>query len=149
HVSMLDDSHVVSRSVIVHAPADELFAVIADPYRHHEFDGSGTVRKVVRGPRQLTLGDTFSVRMKMFGIPYSMTSTATRIEPGRVVEWQPKGGQRWRYELEPIGPEETRVTETFEYGESWAPKLMDVLGFPRRNVAGIEQTLENLARLFA
>ena len=33
----------VSRSAVVHAPAGELFDVLADPRRHSELDGSGTV----------------------------------------------------------------------------------------------------------
>lgn len=34
----------VSRSVQVGAPVAEIFAMIVDPHRHPEFDGSGTVR---------------------------------------------------------------------------------------------------------
>ena len=34
----------VGRTVEVQAPAPELFAIVADPTRHHELDGSGTVR---------------------------------------------------------------------------------------------------------
>ena len=33
----------VSRSVEVHAPAGELFAIVANPRRHRELDGSGTL----------------------------------------------------------------------------------------------------------
>ena len=42
----------VARRVVVHASAPDVFALIADPHRHPELDGSGTVRDVpVRGPR--------------------------------------------------------------------------------------------------
>ena len=34
----------VARRVTVNAPAADLFALAADPHRHHELDGSGTVR---------------------------------------------------------------------------------------------------------
>ncbi|MGO9253836.1 MAG: dimethyladenosine transferase, partial [Mycobacterium sp.] len=36
--------HQVSRSVEVAAPVEELYALAADPRRHRELDGSGTVR---------------------------------------------------------------------------------------------------------
>ena len=43
----------VSRSVEVRAPAADLFAIVADPRRHHELDGSGTVGKNIRAPQTL------------------------------------------------------------------------------------------------
>jgi hypothetical protein len=46
----------VSRAAEVHAPAGELFDIVADPYRHAELDGSGTVTGIVGGPRRLALG---------------------------------------------------------------------------------------------
>ena len=30
---------------VIAAPPETIFAIIADPKRHHEFDGSGTVRE--------------------------------------------------------------------------------------------------------
>lgn len=39
----------ISRSAEVNAPADEIFAIIADPRRHHELDGSGTVLQAIDG----------------------------------------------------------------------------------------------------
>ena len=46
----------VSRSVQVNAAAADVFALIADPHRHHELDGSGTVRDTeVKGPHSSRL----------------------------------------------------------------------------------------------
>ncbi|HYJ54853.1 MAG TPA: dimethyladenosine transferase, partial [Mycobacterium sp.] len=54
----------VSRSVHVAAPVAEIFALIVDPHRHPEIDGSGTVRDVdVKGPDRLSKGDKFTVGM--------------------------------------------------------------------------------------
>lgn len=145
---MPDSSRSVSRSAVVSASAADLFALVANPYRHHEFDGSGTVQPHVSGPERLATGDTFRVGMRMFGIPYTMTSTATRVEPGRVVEWQVGAGQRWRYEFEPLDAGRTRVIETFDYAESRMGRLFEWLGVVRRNAQGMERTLENLGRLF-
>jgi hypothetical protein len=41
---MSDVSGVVSVSKRIEAPADRIFAVIADPDRHTELDGSGMLR---------------------------------------------------------------------------------------------------------
>jgi hypothetical protein len=40
----------ISRSAEVNAPAGEIFEIVADPRRHGELDGSGTVMGTVAGP---------------------------------------------------------------------------------------------------
>jgi hypothetical protein len=43
-VTAVDTGHrKVSRAAEVHAPASELFDIVADPHSHGELDGSGTV----------------------------------------------------------------------------------------------------------
>lgn len=139
----------VARSIVVNAPVEELFALAVNPHRHHELDGSGTVREGAKGPDHLSVGDTFVVRMKMFGVPYTITNTATQVEPDRVVEWKHPGGHRWRYEFESLGPSSTLVTETFDYRSSKVAKVFEWLGVPAKNAAGIEGTLEKLAQAHA
>ena len=89
----------VSRSADVRAPAQELFAVIADPHRHGELDGSGTVKDTMKGPRRLSQDARFSVNMKQYGVPYRITSRVTQYVTDRVAEWQHPLGHRWRWEL--------------------------------------------------
>ena len=68
----------ISRRVTVHAPAADVFALVADPHRHPDIDGSGTVRHApVTGPTQLSAGATFTVAMKQYGVPYKITSTVS------------------------------------------------------------------------
>jgi hypothetical protein len=67
----------VSRSVAVAAAAAELFALVADPRRHHDLDGSGTVRENIAAPAKLVAGDRFSTKIRMFGVPCRITSTVT------------------------------------------------------------------------
>lgn len=138
----------VSRSVEVNAPAAELYAMVADPRRHHEVDGSGTVRTNVTSPTELTVGSRFSTRMKMFGIPYRITSTVTALKPGELVEWRHPFGHHWRWEFESLSPTLTRVTETFDYRDTGAIKdrtdYYQRLGFVKSNTAGIESTLSRL-----
>jgi YD repeat-containing protein len=132
----------VSRSVNVGTNTAELFAMVADPRRHSELDGSGTVTANVSGPAELAAGSKFSTKMKMFGLPYRITSTVTRFEPGRVIEWRHPLGHRWRWEFEQVDAGRTRITETFDYGNrKW---FYEAMGFVKGNTTGIEATLSQL-----
>ena len=141
--------HTVSRSVQVGAPVAEIFALIVDPHRHPEIDGSGTVRDVekcaVKGPHRLGKGDKFTVGMTQYGLPYKITSTATEVEENRVVEWQHPLGHRWRWELAEVSPGTTKVTETFDYSTAKVPFMIELIGFHKKNAEGIESTLAALA----
>lgn len=92
----------VSYSIVVDADAHTLWSLLADPHRHHEVDGSGTVKPRVTGPHQLAVGDQFSVHMRKFKVPYVMKLETTRSEPGVVVEWKHPGGHYWRWEFESL-----------------------------------------------
>lgn len=110
-VSVVDPGpQQISRSVEVSAPATELFAMAADPRRHHELDGSGTVGQNIRTPDHLQVGSRFSTGMRMFGLPYRITSTVTELDPDKVVEWRHPLGHRWRWEFVALSPTSTRVT---------------------------------------
>jgi hypothetical protein len=140
----------VTRRARVHAPAAEIFALVDDPHRHAELDGSGTVRDVpVKGPHDLKAGDHFTVGMRQFGLPYSITSTVTELEPGRLIEWQHPLGHRWRWELAELEPGVTQVTETFDYSTARSPRMLEILGYPAKNGNGITATLKALATRFA
>jgi hypothetical protein len=57
----MDDRTQVSRTVPV--PADRLFALLADPARHIEFDTSGMVRGLASGTVAGAVGDQFVMAM--------------------------------------------------------------------------------------
>src|SRR5690242_19785717 len=105
-----DSGDAVTVERFIPASADRIFALIADPSRHCEIDGSGTVRHSKNVPAKLELGSTFGMSMKV-GIPYSMESTVIEYEENRRLAWQTRppgripgklaGGRIWRYELEP------------------------------------------------
>src|SRR6478735_7417866 len=107
---MSEHPDVVTVERMIPAPAADIFAVIADPNRHREIDGSGTVRDAKNVPTELELGSTFGMSMKM-GLPYSMVSTVIEFERDRLLAWQTTGptaigkyvgGRIWRDELEPV-----------------------------------------------
>ncbi|MFA4081013.1 SRPBCC family protein [Mycobacteroides salmoniphilum] len=137
----------ISRSVEVSAPATELFGIVADPRRHHELDGSGTVGENIRTPDHLEVGSRFSTGMRMFGLPYRITSAVTALEPDRVIEWRHPLGHRWRWEFDALSPTSTRVTETFDFRNAGPIQLLlnyKLAGFIKANTRGIETTLTRL-----
>ncbi len=138
----------VSRSVEVHAPAAELFALVSDPRRHHELDGSGSVAAFIAGPDHLVPGARFSTKMRVFGVPYHLTSTVTAVKPNALVEWSHPAGHHWRWEFTAVSPTITRVTETFDYRDTGPLKdrlhFYQRTGLVKRNAAGIEATLSKL-----
>ncbi|OBH30871.1 dimethyladenosine transferase [Mycobacterium sp. E342] len=138
----------VSRSVEVAAPAAELYAMAVDPRRHSELDGSGTVRDNIKAPAKLAVGSRFSTKMRMYGLPYRITSTVTALNPDELVEWRHPLGHRWRWEFESLSPSRTRVTETFDYRDAGAIKnalnYYTLIGAKKANAAGIEATLARL-----
>lgn len=137
---------MVARSVVVDAPAKRIFDLLADPDRHSELDGSGTVRGAVFGPDRLESGSEFGMDMRMMGLPYRMTNRVVEFEEDRLIAWKHVGSHRWRYELEEVDPGRTLVTETFDYTRGQT--LFYVLsGAPARNARGIEETLVRLKRV--
>ena len=140
-------SRSVSRSAVVAAPPDEVFALLADPRRHAEIDGSGTVKAALSGPERLAPGATFGMRMRL-GVPYVIRNEVVEFEEGRRIAWRHLGHHVWRYELEPVEGG-TRVTETFDWSPARAPKALELLGVPARNARSIDATLERLVARFA
>jgi uncharacterized protein YndB with AHSA1/START domain len=135
----------LSRSTTVAAAPSEVFAVLADPHRHPDFDGSGTVKGRISGPHRLSLGDRFGMRMR-FGLPYVISNQVVELEEDRRIAWRHFGHHRWRYELEPVEGG-TRVTETFDWSGARSPQLLELARIPAINARSIEKTLERLRTL--
>ena len=143
-----DPAKVVSRSTIVSAPAQMIFDLLADPRRHNEIDGSGTVQSAqINAPERLSLDATFGMQMKM-GLPYKITNTVVEFEENKTIAWRHVGGHIWRYILEPVDGG-TKVTEQFDWNKSKAPLILKLRKSPQDNAKSIEKTLENLVKRFA
>ncbi|HET8765841.1 MAG TPA: SRPBCC family protein [Pedococcus sp.] len=139
-------TRIVTESIDVAAPAATVFAILTDPRQHARIDGSGSVQEVVEGPPRLERGSEFGARMRLFGLPYRISNRVVEFEEGRRIAWRHFGGHRWRYELEPLGADRTRVTESFDYSMYGpGPRLfVELLRFPTRNRNGIRATLVRL-----
>ena len=120
---MASDVETVER--VIPAPPEKIFDRLADPRRHPEIDGSGSVRRATAGPERLSLGSRFGMAMKL-GVPYSMESEVIEFDENRRIAWQTRpptplgkrvaGGRIWRYELEPTDGG-TRVRESWDISQ--------------------------------
>jgi uncharacterized protein YndB with AHSA1/START domain len=81
---------VVTVERVIPAAPEAIFDLLADPSRHREIDGSGTVRDAKAGSERLGLGSSFGMSMKM-GLPYSMVSTVIEFDENRLIAWQTTG----------------------------------------------------------
>jgi hypothetical protein len=141
-------SRIVSRSTIVPAPAQMIFDLLADPRRHSEIDGSGSVQSAqINAPERLSLDATFGMQMKI-GLSYKITNTVVEFEEGKTIAWRHFGGHIWRYILEPVDGG-TKVTEQFDWNKSKSPLILKLRKSPQDNAKSIEKTLENLVKRFA
>jgi uncharacterized protein YndB with AHSA1/START domain len=117
----------VSRRIA--APAASIFKILADPDRHRDIDGSGTLRGAAPGAVISGLEDMFVMRMHDPRIgDFEMNNHVVEYEPGRRVGWEPENGRghpdagtpetgrwrRWSFELTPDGPDATTVTEIYD-----------------------------------
>ena len=135
----------LSRSVVVDAPPAAVFDLLADPARHADLDGSGTVKGRLSGPSRLSLGARFGMKMRI-AAPYVISNVVVEFEEGRRTAWRHFGRHVWRYELAPEGTG-TRVTETFDWSGALAPQVLELLKVPARNARSIEATLPRLKAL--
>ncbi len=141
---MSNDTRATSVERVIAASPDAIFDVLADPRRHSEIDGSGSVRKVREGtPERLSLGAHFGMDMKI-GMPYRVDNEVVEFEEDRRIAWRHMGHHVWRYELEPVA-EGTRVKETFDWAHSRAPWALELMRAPQRNRKSMESTLVRLA----
>lgn len=134
---------VRSARIEIAAPPQTIFDIVADPRRHAETDGSGSIVGNVRGPQRLSLGARFGVDMKI-KVPYRIVNTVVEFDDGRLIAWRHFHGHRWRYELEGTDHGTTVVTETFDARGSFAPRVLDWMGAYRKNEVSMAKTLVRL-----
>ncbi len=139
----MSQRRIVTAERVIHAPAQVIFDILANPYRHHEIDGSGTVREPRPGtPERLFLGATFTMDMKMKA-SYFTNNHVVEYEENRVIAWHHMAKFVWKYELSPTD-NGTLVRESFNYSKPWGV-LIEPLGWPAKNQQSMEATLARLA----
>lgn len=135
------------------APASAIFDLLADPSRHQDIDGSGTVREATTGSTRLALGSKFGMSMKA-GFGYSMESTIIEFEEDRRIAWQSRppnsffaklaGGRIWRYELESVDGG-TKVRESWDISQERIKLLVRPLR--KATITSMTKTLARIEEL--
>jgi len=150
--SMTDPQDVETVERVIPATPEAIFALLVDPARHCEIDGSGTVRDPKGESQILVMGSRFGMSMH-HGIPYSMVSTVVEYDENRLLAWQTRGptpigrfvaGRIWRYELEPVDGG-TRVRESWDITHESAltkPMVRKAAAETRKNMAATLERIE-------
>jgi hypothetical protein len=133
------DPEIKAARIEIAAKASTIFAILSDPKRHKEIDGSSTITSNISGPAKLELGSKFGMKMRL-GIKYKITNTVVEYQENELIAWRHLGKWNWRYELKALGPNLTLVTETFDasncprIAKSWL-KMRDAYPWVQKAVA--------------
>ena len=60
-----DFPNTTAARIVINAPANKIFDLLANPASHRLFDGSDTIQNSVSGPDRLFLGAQFSMAMNI------------------------------------------------------------------------------------
>jgi hypothetical protein len=152
----------VSVSTTIEAPAETVFAVLADPANHVAIDGTGWVREPLDGGQLTEAGQIFRMGMYHANHPdgnYEMANRVQVFDSPRAISWEPGqdrtgdgnlefGGWFWRYDLSPAGESATEVTLTYDW--SAVPEFIrQHITFPPFKLDHLENSLGHLAVLAA
>jgi len=131
--------------IVINAPAQQIFDLIADARCHPLFDGSGTLQGSLSGPERLHLGAKFGMAMKI-KVPYRITNTVVAFEEGKKITWSHLMKWTWSYELVDLGDGRTQVTEIFNAHDiPWfASKWLEATGSLARNPKWMAKSLVRL-----
>ena len=148
-------SDVVTVERTIPAPPEAVFALLADPDRHSEIDGSGTVQKAHGGSQKLRLGSEFGMSMRWF-LPYAMKSRVIEYVENVRIAWQTvpaypftdriAAGRIWRYELSPVEGG-TLVRESWDISKEKPLTKPMVRNLGEQTRKNMERTLERIEEI--
>lgn len=152
-------NETVRAKTTISAPAEVVFAVLADPTTHAAIDGTGWVREAVDPQPLSKAGQIFRMNMYHERHPdrdYVMANRINDFEPANVISWEPGqvsdgaperfGGWIWRYDLNEISPSETEVTLSYDWS-AVRPEIREYLTFPPFGMDHLHNSLSHLAGL--
>ncbi|ART68598.1 hypothetical protein BTO20_08400 [Mycobacterium dioxanotrophicus] len=146
---MSADDRRIEVTAVINAAADLIFDYIARPTNHVTFDTSGFVVGCSDGSVITHVGAKFMMDMQNeIRGPHKVENHVICFEPGRAIGWAPAepgkepAGHTWTWRMTPIGPDQTLVTETYDWSAFRNTEMID-----RLPVIGMRQMQESLARL--
>lgn len=158
---MAEPSIAVSRDIA--APAQQIFALLAQPRAHPDVDGSGMLRTTLDDMVITKAGDVFALHMYNDDLTdYVMENRVVEFIPGHRIVWEPSLRSvanpeyqyrvgvsyfhQWGWQLEPLDEGLTRVTGFFDCSRSPTFLQQAVNGGEGWRLA-LETSLENIERL--
>lgn len=139
------EQRISSAAREIAAPAAAIFELIADPAQQPRWDGNDNLARATDARRVTAVGDSFVMEL---------TSGLVRVNhiveftEGRRIAWLPSeegkapAGHLWRWELEPISEDRTRVIHTYDWS-----KLTDEARFARARATTTEALMKSVDRL--
>jgi uncharacterized protein YndB with AHSA1/START domain len=109
---------VVSASREIAAGAGLIFELIADPAQQPRWDGNENLANAEGGQRVRAIGDVFTMTLTNGAVRENHIvefAEARRIAWNPSPEGEPPPGHLWRWELEPLSDDRTRVTHTYDW----------------------------------
>ncbi len=109
---------IVSATRVIAARADRIFELIADPSRQPSWDGNNNLASSAPGQRVHQVGDVFKTTLTTGAV---RENHVVEFIEGSQIAWLPaeRGkqppGHLWRWELNPVNAELTRVTHTYDW----------------------------------
>lgn len=156
---MADDR--ITATIVINAPAQAIFAVLADPATHAAIDGTGWVRQPLDAKPLTAAGQIFRMSMYHRGHPngtYQMANRVQVLDPPKTISWEPGNedgdgtvsfpGWIWRYDLTPAGASDTTVTLTYDWSGVPGP-VREHVGFPPFPPEHLGNSLTHLAEQVA
>ena len=153
------DDESVSATIVIDAPAEAVFAVLANPERHAAIDGTGWVCEALDSEPLTDTGQIFRMEMYHPNHPdghYQIANRVAAFDPPRTIAWKPGtedgdgtlsfGGWVWRYDLTPAGPSSTTVTLAYDWSAVSDP-VRQHIGFPPFPPDHLDNSLAHLAEL--
>ena len=145
---MADDTdvpRVASASREIVASADRIFEFIADPAQQPLWDGNDNLAEAQPGQRVRGQEDVFTMTLTGGNV---RENHIVEFEEGRRIAWLPSEpgrqppGHLWRWELEPLTENRTRVTHTYDWSQ-----LTDENRLPRARRTTPDRLRASLDRL--
>ena len=150
---------VVTATLTIAAPAEQVFAVLADPTSHAAIDGTGWVQESVDRAPLTEAGQVFRMAMHHAQHPdgdYQTVNQVVVFDAPRTIGWKTGfvtddgemvfGDWIWRYDLVPLGPGTTEVTHSYDWSAVSAARR-EVIQFPPFGPDHLINSVRHLAEL--
>ncbi|MHA6781199.1 SRPBCC family protein [Pseudonocardia saturnea] len=155
----MDTDKKLQVSKIIDAPAADIFALLSDPSRHSELDGSGFIKGVSGETQPISgIGQVFTMEMHAEDMgDYRMVNSVTAFVEGARVGWAPKvdptcdlaeklgemdtSGHTYTYDLAEVDGG-TEVTSTYDWTSVKDPQFEAM--FPRVSQEQLADSLDKI-----